>query len=255
VRMSIATIVGAALLVAVGPAIGNALMKLPFVGPMFGQIKAFTLYPSAYGIAGIAATLGLVSATGVVVAQMESTANKIGRRRDPGTRLNIGLAALITLIFTAGAFATMKSHGWAASAAAIGFFATTCLLVPLGNTPGARALRHLPSRAWAAAFVLSIVALVISPSLPGALITLLTFTHVRTNWRAISDGHDDGERGPIEHTERKSAALITAFALIVAAIGMHAMTLTPAEVKSATNQSPPILGVVKGDEIAPPKTP
>jgi hypothetical protein len=257
VRICGAVIVAAFVLLFALPPLGRALDHTPILGTMVQQLQSFGLYPKAYGISFIAAALSVFSAMGILVAQMEKTAHEQERRDDPVVRLNIGLAALVSATLVSGAYTIMRSHGWAAGASSVGFFISTCLLVPIGNTPGARALRHQPARAWALICLLSMGGFALSPSFPGALIVLLTFTHVRLNWAAISRGDDAFKAGPIDSTNRLSALLITIFVLIASAVGSHAMTLSPDEINQtyvnpSVSSQPELRGIDVGPTVKPP---
>jgi MFS family permease len=257
VRVALTVLVSALLVAFLLPAIGRALQDTPVVGTMVHQLQSLGLYPKAYGVPFIAAALSVISAMGILVAQMEKTAHEQERRDDPVVRLNIGLAALVAATLAAGAYTVLRSHGWAAGASAFGFFIGTCLLVPVANTPGARAMRHQPARAWALIFVLSAAGFAISPSIPGALIALLTFTHVRLNWGAVSRGDDDFRDGPIDATNRLSALLIMIVVLIATAVGTHAMTLSPDAVRQTyvnpdVSSQPELRGIDVGPSVKPP---
>lgn len=229
-RMGAAVLVTVIALLVVGPALSGPLGGVPIIGDALDQLRAFTLYPQVYGLTWITGVFAIASCLGIVIAHMEQQAHKQGMREDPVRRLNIALGGLLALTFGASLFTTVSSHGWAAGAAATGFFAALCLLVPLGRLPGARAMASQPERAWVLLFLLSIPAMVLAPSIPTILLLLLSFTRVRTNWGAISRGEDEHAGGPVDGTNRLSALIITLGVLIAASVGMHAMQQTSAEV-------------------------
>ena len=253
-RVSVAVLVTALLTAIAGPPLGRLAAKVPVLDQMVAQLQSYALYPSAYGLLWFVAALTTVTLAGVVVAQMEKTAHAQGRRRDPVTRLNIALAGVLALTLAAGSFSLLRSHGWAAGAASIGFFASVCLLVPLGNLPGARALRAQPARAWAIVLGVALAGFAAQPSFPTALLVLLTFTHVRTRWAEVRDGGASVDPdAAVDPTNRRSALLIVAFVLIASSVGMNATTLPARDIRPADQLLPTTMpGTERGPTIAPP---
>ncbi len=251
VRLAVGVLLAIVGLVVVGPALAGTVEGVPVIGPALDQLKAFTLYPQVYGLTWLTGVLAIASIFGIVTAHMEQQAHKQGMRQDPVRRLNIALAGLLALTVGAGLFTTVSAHGWAAGAAATGFFTALCLLIPIGRLPGARAMQSQPERAWVLLFLLSIPALVLAPSIPTILLLLLAFTRVRTNWPAISAGTDAHAGGPVDGTNRLSALVITLGVLIAASLGMHAMQQTSDEVRELRqgDQVTRVPGAVPGPTI------
>ncbi|MBJ7473318.1 MAG: hypothetical protein JHD16_18570, partial [Solirubrobacteraceae bacterium] len=226
---------------------------LPLLSSVASQLESFSLYPGAYGATFWIALLAVIIVAGLVVVQLEKSAEKAGRRQDAVTRLNVGLAGMVTLAM-AGSFMTfLSSYGWAAAAASVSFFVATFLVIPAGRLPGSRAMACQPERAWALLAVISVVALAVAPSLPGLGVVGVCLAQVRRRWAGISRGDDLHQDGPVDGTNRLSAVLLTVFVLLASAIGMQAMTLSPQDLRAAdVEATPAVPGTVKGPTIGPP---
>ncbi len=247
-RISGAVLLTGILLVVLGTAAAKALTSLPLVGPMIRQLESFQLYASSYGMAFFTAVLATLVVTGLVVVQMERAAERTDTRRDPVTRLNIGLAGMVSLAIAGGALTFFSRYGWAAAGASVAFFAATCLAVPLGRLPGGRAMACQPERAWALFAVAGTVSLLIFPSVPGLVAVVAALVQVRRRWDGIRDGDDLHADGPVDSTNRLSAILLTVSVVLASAIGMHAMTLSPGQLRAADVEATP---AVPGSEIGP----
>ncbi len=250
-RLAVGVLLAIVGLVVVGPALAGTVEGVPVIGPALDQLKAFTLYPQVYGLTWLTGVLAIASIFGIVTAHMEQQAHKQGMRQDPVRRLNIALAGLLALTVGAGLFTTVSAHGWAAGAAATGFFTALCLLIPIGRLPGARAMQSQPERAWVLLFLLSIPALVLAPSIPTILLLLLAF-HPRAHQLAGDQRrHRRPRGGPVDGTNRLSALVITLGVLIAASLGMHAMQQTSDEVRELRqgDQVTRVPGAVPGPTI------
>ncbi len=254
VRLSSTVLAGALLLVLAGPPLGRLLSKLPLVGSAIDQLDVFAQYPGAYGMPWFLAAFGALTAAGVVVAQMETSAHKLGLRENPGTRLNIALAAIITLALVGVALSLGKASGWVSAGASVTFFVTVCLLIPVANLPGARAMQPQAPRAWGILLLLAVAGFAIQPSVPTAVIAVLAFLKVRTNWAAISSG-GDAEDGPVDRTNRLSALIIVGAVLIVASVGMRGTTISAADLAPTTLDRPTVMPGAERGPVIPPPTP
>lgn len=253
-RISLSVIVGSLLVLLVGPPVARLLERIPLLGRIVDQLDTLTAYPSAYGLRWAGTVVVVLVLTRLVMAQVEYRAARDGTQGSPVSRLNVALASLLVLAAAGGLLTTLSSDGTVAAISATCFFLALCLLIPIGNTPGAQALGHQPARAWALITVLAFVALIWSPTLPVFLITLLGFTQVRTNWQAVSRGDDPHRDGPIDTGNRLSAIAIVVFVLIAGVVGLHAMTLPADQVRGKDHATPPSLAIpeLEGQELPQP---
>ncbi|MEH3054292.1 MAG: hypothetical protein PGN13_09845 [Patulibacter minatonensis] len=254
IRVATTILIASLLLVVAGPPLAKALKGVPVIGTALDQLRAFTLAPGAFGLPWLAGVLGIASIAGTITAHMEQQAEKQGMRRDPARRLNIGLATLLAITLGSGLFSTLHAHGWAASAASLGYFTGLCLLLPLGRLPGARAMATQPERSWALLCAASAIAMVLAPSLPTIALLLLSFTRVRTHWAAISAGDDTSEER-VDATNRTSALVIVLGVLLASSFGMHVMQLSSSDVDAMRAADDIVVpGAVQGptvDELHP----
>lgn len=255
-RIAGAALVALVLLVIALPPLVRALGDVPVIGSAFNQLESLSLYPGSYGVMYFTGLLGLLGAAGVVIAQMERTAHGQGLRQDPERRLNIAVAGLLAIVGVSGLLTLLRDQGWAAAAAATGFFVTLCLIVPLGNLPGARVMRAQSERAWALLLGLGVLSLLVEPTIPALLIVVLAFTRVRTHWAAVRDGEDESEISDVltEGGRRATMALLAA-ALLASSLGALAMTEDPVSLRQTDAISPTAFpGATEGPTITPPST-
>ncbi|MDO9353617.1 MAG: hypothetical protein Q7T55_07975 [Solirubrobacteraceae bacterium] len=285
VRIASTVLVSALLVVLVGPALMRLLDGLPVIGGIVDQLRELGKYYDAFGPRWIMAWLGTTTAAGVVVAQMEARAKKLGMREDPGTRLNIALAGLVTLTLVTSALMLGKSSGWIAAGCVTSFFFVIALAIPAWKLPGARAMAPQTPRAWGLLLIVAVVGLVITPSLPTLVLAVVAFRHLARNWgdlttddqpifsrtseaRATDEPDLSGldpaaldpsvlatqmAPGKVDGTNRFSAFVLVLVVVLVASIGMRAAAVPDAVLVPDVLENPTTLpGAERGPTIPPP---
>lgn len=238
VRVVRAALIAVLLLFFLGPVLISGLERIGFMAQAIDHVRAILRFPGTYGMPWLTGIFGVISLVGVVLANMERYGERMGDRKEPVRRLNIGLGVVLSTALAGGLFASFAARGWAAAVAATTFWVLLCLLVPLGRTPGAWAMRYQSERGWALLFAASVAGVIFEPSLPGMLIAVLAFTRVRTNWEGVRDDLDHHAGGPVDTTNRRSALILIIAALLAGSIGLGSVSVNSGSLPTAETESP-----------------